>query len=572
MNTTIKRILIVALLVIGSASMTPIQADDSEIAVRVVEELSARIPEWIKESPAPGAAAVIVNDKSILWQMVSGMTRRKEGEPITPETLFSIQSMSKSFTALGVLMAVQDGVLDLDTPITEYIPDFTVNSPFEEHPERKMTLRLLLSHRAGFTHEAPLGSNFDDRPHNFNEHVRSISDSWLRYPVGYRYSYSNLGIDLAGYILQEKAGIPFWDYIQKKVLDPLGMKQSTMSVDRIMKSTNRALGHVSPSEDVKGGIPVFIPMIPAGGVYTNICDMSRYMQFHINKGRFDSRQLLDSELVDQMHSVSFPEDHQRAGYGLCLRRDIVNRTYYLYHTGGGYGFITSMVMYPEIKLGVVTLCNSHESRLNGEQIMGVINRIIEEEFGRTEPYPTHPTLDRSQPLNMKDKRVEKLKGRYDQGIVIGQKGKEFGISIGRNFFPLKFYLDQEGELIGLFGSSSELRVKPPLWGHNGSLVHLNRDSGTCTYYDFHMPEKSQDRPGSDKPEWKRYQGRYRLLVWGRMHHSWLLVHISNGYLTCDNMRCTEFEPGLFFTFTGEALDFRGPNPTYRNIMLFKNTN
>jgi CubicO group peptidase (beta-lactamase class C family) len=466
-------------------------------------------------------------------------------------------------------MAVQDGLLDLDTPITKYIPDFTVNSPFEEHPERKMTLRLLLSHRAGFTHEAPLGGNYDDRPHTFDQHVLSISDSWLRYPVGYRYSYSNLGIDLAGYILQEKAGMPFWDYIQKKVLDPLGMKQSTMDVEKIIKNTNRAIGHVSAKSRVEGGIPVFIPMIPAGGVYTNILDMAKYLKFQINRGRVGGRQLLDRKLLDQMHAVSFPEDHQRAGYGLCLSRNLVSKTYYLQHSGGGYGFITSMVMYPEIKLGVVTLCNSHETRVNGGRVLEVINRIIEEEFGKTEPHPAQPTVDMARPVSLTDKRIIGLRGRYDQNIFIGQKEEELGITIGRDFYPLKFYLDQKGELVGVFGEYSELRVLPPLWGQNGSLVHLNRYSGTCRYYDFHQPEKSQDRPGPDKPEWKRYLGRYRMLSWGRMQSSMLWISIRDGYLLCNNLRCIEFEPGLFFTFNGEALDFRGTIPTYRNIMLIK---
>jgi CubicO group peptidase (beta-lactamase class C family) len=569
MKKTAKGILIASLLVVLSASLTLAQDNDSRIAARVVEELKVRIPEWIKESAMPGAAVAIVDDTSILWQTVFGQTSREGGLPITPETLFSIQSMSKSFTALGVLMAVQHGVLDLDTPIIKYIPDFTVNSPFEDHPERKMTLRLLLSHRAGFTHEAPLGGNYDDRPHSFNEHVLSISDTWLRYPVGYRFSYSNLGIDLAGYILQEMVGIPFWDYIQQKVVDPLGMKQSTMDIDKIIQSKNRAIGHVSPQARIDGGIPVFIPMIPAGGVYTNILDMAKYMQFHINKGQVDGRQLLESKLLDQMHAVSFPEDHQRAGYGLCLNRGLVSRTYYLQHGGGGYGFATSMVMYPEIKLGVVTMCNSRDPRVNGGRIMEVINRIIEEELGNTEPHPAQPTVDTAQPVSLTDKRIERLKGMYDQNIVIGHKDEEFGITLGRDFYPLKFYLDHEGELVGVFGNYSELRVKPPLWGHNGSLVHLNRYSGSCRYYDFHRPEKSKDRPGPDKPEWKRYLGRYRMLAWGRMQSSLLSIRVKDGYLSCNNMRCTEFEPGLFFTFNGEALDFRGTIPTFRNIMLIK---
>ena len=196
-------------------------AENPEIISRVVEVLKDEVTRWIAEDSSPGIAVAVVDSTSVLWQTTSGSTRRHGGQPITEETLFSIQSMSKSFTALGILMAVQDGLLDLDAPITEYVPDFTVNSPYEKHPERRMTLRILLSHKAGFTHEAPVGGNFDDRPHTFNEHILSISDTWLRYPVGYRYSYSNLGIDLAGYILQEKAGKSFWDYIQQKVLEPV---------------------------------------------------------------------------------------------------------------------------------------------------------------------------------------------------------------------------------------------------------------------------------------------------------------------------------------------------------------
>ncbi len=559
------------MLMLLTASLVPAQANDPGIVARVVEKLKVEVPKWIKESAVPGAAVAIVDDKSILWQTVFGQTSREGGTPITPETLFSIQSMSKSFTALGVLMAVQEGLLDLDTQITDYIPDFTVNSPYEEHPERKMTLRLLLSHRAGFTHEAPVGGNFDDRPHTFDEHVLSISASWLRYPVGYRFSYSNLGIDLAGYILQEKAGMPFWDYIRQKVLAPLGMEQSTMDVDKIKESTSRAIGHVSEKVKVEDGIPVFIPMIPAGGVYTNILDMARYMQFHINKGVVDGSQILERGLIDQMHAASLPEEHQRAGYGLGLVRNLISTTYNLQHGGGGYGFITSMVMYPEIKLGVVTLCNSHETRLNGGRVMEVINGIIEEEFGKTEPYPAQPTVGPGRPVSLTDERVEHLKGRYDQNIVIGHRQEEFGIAIGRDFYPLKFFLDPQGELVGVFGNYSELRLKPPLWGTHGSLVHLNRFSGTCSYYDFHKPEKARDKAGPDKPEWRRYLGRYRQLAWGRMQSSMLRISVRDGYLSCNGMRCIEFEPGLFFTFNGEALDFRGTIPTYRNIMLIKHS-
>jgi CubicO group peptidase (beta-lactamase class C family) len=567
LKKSVKGIICACFLVFFSASMG--KAGDSDIAAQVVEELKALIPDLIKNSAAPGTAVAIVDDKSILWQTVFGNTSREEGKPITPETLFSIQSMSKSFTTLGVLIAVQEGMLDLDTPITEYIPDFTVNSPFEEHPERKMTLRILLSHRAGFTHEAPLGSNYDDRPHTFDEHILSISDSWLRYPVGYRYSYSNLGVDLAGYILQEMAGMPFWEYMQKKVLDPLGMKQSSMDIDRIMQSGNRAIGHVSAKLKVEGGIPVYVPMVPAGGMYANVIDLAKYMQFHMNSGRIDGRQLLEKDLFDLLHAVSFPEDHQKAGSGLSISKGYVSKTYTIQMSGGGYGFISSIVVYPEIDLGVVTLCNSHERPLNAGPIVSVVNRIIEEKLGKPDPVIVLPTVERARPVNIADERIQRLRGRYERNIVIGPRGEEFGIHFGRDFYPMEFYLDAQKKLVGLFGDYSELRVKPPLWGKNGTLVHLNRNAGTCRYYDFHTPEESRDRPGPDKPEWKGYTGLYFMLEWGRLKRRRLFISVRNGHLYCNNSRCIEYRPGLFFTYHGEALDMRGTIPTYANVMLIK---
>jgi CubicO group peptidase (beta-lactamase class C family) len=102
---------------------------DPSLIARVVDELKSKVPERFKEREIPGMAIAVVDDEKILWQQVLGHTSRSKEKPINPDTIFSIQSMSKSFTALGVLMAVQDGLLDLDEPITtngtrcyEYLP------------------------------------------------------------------------------------------------------------------------------------------------------------------------------------------------------------------------------------------------------------------------------------------------------------------------------------------------------------------------------------------------------------------------------------------------------------------
>jgi len=538
------------------------------IAKQVVDALQVEYPKWFEKRDLPGAALIIVDEKDILHQATFGYTSRKKEREITPETVFSIQSMSKSFTALGVLMAVQDGLLDLDAPITDYLPEFMVNSPFEKNPEKKMTLRKLLSHRAGFTHEAPVGSNFDSRPHSFEEHILSIPATWLRYPVDYRYSYSNLGIDLAGYILSKKTGKPFWDYIQERVLDPIGMRQSSMNFEKIKQIENRAIGHVAKDQKVEGGIPVVVPMIPAGGTYTNILDMAKYLQFHMNKGRANGKQLLKRELIEEMQAVAFPEKNQRAGYGLGIGRSLVSRIYGIYHGGGGYGFISYMLIYPELKLGIVTLSNASNG-ISGSLIHSVVDPIIEKELGATKPWPESTPVENYTRLSDDDLRVKSLIGFYDPGIRIQIRDKVFGIQIQKNFYPLEMYTDERGKIVGKFGKYSELRVKPPRGGQRGTLIHLNRFSGTINYYDFRRPEKSEEKKGPDKPEWKKYTGVYRMLAWGRMRGSQIIIAIRNGHLTLNGDPGREHLPGLFFTYNGEALDFRGTVPTYRNILLIK---
>lgn len=174
----------------SSLAPDPALADDA--AATVIATYRERIPELMAEEGIPGLAVALVNKDRTLW--VEGFGHIDEGgsAPVNADTIFSVQSMSKLFTATAVMQAVATGRLDLDAPITAYLPEFTVHSAFEEHPERKITLRMLLSHTAGFTHEAPIGNNNELDPGDFDDHVRSISHTWLRFPVGTGYAYSNL--------------------------------------------------------------------------------------------------------------------------------------------------------------------------------------------------------------------------------------------------------------------------------------------------------------------------------------------------------------------------------------------
>ena len=307
-----------------------------------------------KRNKIPGFSVALVDKHQTLWKFAIGSTDLKRSKKVDTQTIFSIQSISKTFTATAVLHAVENGLLNLDEPISTYLPEFKVNSCFEENPIEKMTLKILLNHRAGFTHEAPIGNNFDASFGSFEEHVLSIQDTWLKFPVGERYSYSNLGIDLAGFILQEVSGMPFHDYVRINIFEPLGMDNSSFETNWIVHHKNRAAGN----DEIIPKVPVEIPLIPSGGMYSCAEDMANYARFHLNNGEFEGKQVLLSETLETMYKIPFGYPGQNFGYALGLDNMGRNNTLGRNHGGGGFGFLSFLVWYPEFDFGIVTLSNS----------------------------------------------------------------------------------------------------------------------------------------------------------------------------------------------------------------------
>jgi CubicO group peptidase (beta-lactamase class C family) len=263
--------------------------------------------------------------------------------------------MSKLFTATAVMQAVEAGRLDLDEPITTYLPDFTVHSAFEAHPERRITLRMLLSHTAGFTHEAPVGNSNELDPGTFDEHVHSISDTWLRFPVGSGFAYSNLGIDLAGYILERVEGRPFADPMRDSLLGPLRMDRSTFDRAAIRADANRAVPHVDYYPDP----PIYEPVTAAGGLYSGADDLARFLRFELGEGILDGHTVLGPDSMREMRTVPPPFAGEQVGYALGVSRTRWNmweqRPDLFNHGGGGSGFMSDLWWAPQLGVGVAAL-------------------------------------------------------------------------------------------------------------------------------------------------------------------------------------------------------------------------
>ena len=355
----------------------PPAAAEAAAAPGLPPDLTARfdrlIPGLMKEQRVPGLAVAVTDGERTLWSRGYGWTDDGRGRRVTPQTMFAVLPISTALTATAVMIACREGLVDLDTPITAYLPEFTVNSVFEDRPERSITLRNLLNHTSGLAHEAPHGNNFDLGRADFRAHVDSISATWLRFPVGRNWAYSNLGIDLAGRIIERRSGLPFARYVQERLLAPLGMSRTTLDPAAVRAETDRASGHAAYHRN----LPVEIPMIPAGGVYTSAEDLAKFVRLHLDGGGA----LVEPGRLRQMYAPS--PDGLSGSCGLGIAKHLIGlpghvTSWGLGQAGGGFGFLADMYWYPEIGIGAVVLTNSMGHGLQGDLVFQILNSIIDD--------------------------------------------------------------------------------------------------------------------------------------------------------------------------------------------------
>lgn len=197
--------------------------------------------------------------------------------------------------------------------------------------------------------------------------------------------------------------------MQEKLLDPIGMTHSTYDMARIQSLVDRALGH----DQRVTTVPVAVPMIPAGGLYSSANDMAKYVQFQINRGVVGyggsdglgvGKRLVPESLLDTIAAPPSPlTRQQREGYGVFVSRK--HSTYYIGSGGGGFGFLSDMLWYPELKLGIVILTNSVDHNLHEVLDVQILDDLI------TDPQ----TIFHAQSLQLNNTTIapwEKLPGAF----------------------------------------------------------------------------------------------------------------------------------------------------------------
>jgi CubicO group peptidase (beta-lactamase class C family) len=311
--------------------------------------IDAVIRKELQETQTPGAAVAVVMGDRVVYTRGFGIANAETGEPVRPEMLFRLGSTTKMITAATVVLLAEQGKLSLTEPIGRHIPNL--------HPSlARLTAHQLLSHQSGILDEAPMFGSHDDTA--MKSEIESWTDAKFFAEPGEVYSYSNPAYWLAGRLAEAVGGRPFADQVAETIFAPLGMTRSTFRPTMAM-TYPLAQGH----EVADGKARIIRPAAdnsaswPAGSIYSNVMDLSRWMMAVVDRGQLGGAAVLPAGVYSSMTTphAEIPGGAVRYGYGVQLSRWGAEHT--VEHAGSRSGYGSNMRMIPARRFGVVVLGN-----------------------------------------------------------------------------------------------------------------------------------------------------------------------------------------------------------------------
>ncbi|HWY40313.1 MAG TPA: serine hydrolase [Chthoniobacterales bacterium] len=322
--------------------------------------LDGLIPSQLQTRNIAGAVVSVVKDGQVLFQKGYGYSDFESKKPVLPDqTLFRPGSISKLFTATAVMQLVEQGKLDLDRDVNDYL-DFAIPKTYPE----PVTLRRLLTHTAGF--EETLKNLFvahesDMKPvrtYLVNEMPDRI------FPPGKIPSYSNYGFTLAGYIVERVSGEKFERYVDNHILKPLKMNNSTFDQPLPPQiSAQMSKGYLNATKKPRDF--EFVEAAPAGALSTTAVDMTRFMLAFLQDGTVDGVSILKPETVRQMETRQFELNPMICGVGMNFMEYWVNPVRVIGHGGDTVYFHSDMVIVPDAHVGYFISYNSLGKNIGG---------------------------------------------------------------------------------------------------------------------------------------------------------------------------------------------------------------
>jgi CubicO group peptidase (beta-lactamase class C family) len=332
------------------------------------------------------AGIAVAGTNGIIYSRGFGYSDLQSGILATPDTLYCAGSVSKLFTATAVMQLAEKGLLDIDKPVQNYIREFRVKSNFSN--SCPITIRMILTHRSGLPSDRQFNMYTNDF-FSFRDSIPYIGYHYLQNPPGLIFSYCNLGYAVLGVLIERVSGIDFYSYMEKNILDPLDMTNSSF----IMSNRNNPLcakSYYNPGNDINE--PPFWAA-PAAGLWTSPREMGNFIGMVLNGGEFHGRRILKSDTLKEMFRDDNPGPNLDFGYrqGLGWNIDFhafPSRGELVWHGGNTFCFFSMLKILPESGVGVI-----YEAAGKGGYSSSAANLALNEAF-RLMEIPKLPKLEK----------------------------------------------------------------------------------------------------------------------------------------------------------------------------------
>jgi CubicO group peptidase (beta-lactamase class C family) len=322
---------------------------------RYAATLQPEIENFISHQGVAGLAIGIVKDDHLVYANGFGLkTLDRKGDPVTPESLFHVASITKTFVATSVMQLVEQGKVDLDATVVGYLPCFRM----ADDRYKQITIRHLLTHTSGI----PDVVDYEwDKPQYdpgaLERYVRSLSRLDLLFPPGTQFEYSNNGYEVLGDLIAKVSGEPFEDYVQRHILTPLRMTKSTLLLEQADPKlmTNGHILNAAGEPSVSKVFPYNRAHTPSSNLESNVLDMVRWSIANLNGGELDGKRILQRSTLETMFRPAFKSSDRVTGIGWVLGEYHGHST--VSYSGGDTGFASNLVLIPDLKIAVIVLSN-----------------------------------------------------------------------------------------------------------------------------------------------------------------------------------------------------------------------
>ena len=339
-----------------------------------------------------GISVAIVKGGKIVYNESFGYKNLADSTLLTNDDVMRIASISKSFTATSLLQLVDKGIISLDDDVSNLI-GFNIRNP--HYPDIPITLRMVLSHTASIRDKDDYFTLDHLNPAVYGDCV----ESYYEYKPGDGYNYSNMGLNLAGTILEKVSGVRFDDYVRENVIHRLGLygghNVDSLDVNRFARIYNfRDSAYVESTGAYAGrgrdmsnyvmgySAPIFSP---TGGVKISAHDLAVYMMMHMNYGELNGTRIISEESAKAMQTPIWQiKNEGEDQYGLCLNEfvDFIEDEKYnepgrypVGHTGGAYGLRSIMIWSPADGWGIVAMTNGYTWNKDKDFLKTLTNAI-----------------------------------------------------------------------------------------------------------------------------------------------------------------------------------------------------